>query len=93
MKLTVALPLPPDGAANEIQLTSGDAFHEQSLAVAIATEALPPSEPMFWDDGVTSNRHGARCETRTLLSLMTMSASRAAALSFGATRNERVPLP
>src|SRR5262245_47956122 len=85
---TVPLPLPLTGDARLIQLTSVVAFQLQSVVVATLTLPLPPSLPTDWLDGVTSYRHAARCDTCTrLLSLMTMSPSRAAPASFAATRN------
>ena len=86
-------PEPLSGPAKEIQLTSADAVHPHSLAAAIVTPPLPPLAGIVCAAGLRSKRHGARCETRTVLSLTAMTASRVADPSLGATRNETVPLP
>ena len=93
LKLTEPSPEPLSGPAKEIQFTSADAVHPHSLAAAILMPPLPPLAAMLWEAGLRSKRHGARCETRTVLSLTVMTPSRVADPSLGAARNDTVPLP
>ena len=93
LKLIVPPPEPLSGAAKEIQLTSVDAVHPHSLAAAIVTPPLPPLAGMLCEAGLRSKRHGARCDTRTVLSLTVMTPSRVADPSLGAARKDTVPLP
>jgi hypothetical protein len=93
LKLIVPPPEPLSGAAKEIQFTSVDAVHPHSLAAAIVTPPLPPLAGMLCEAGLRSKRHGARCDTRTVLSLTVMTPSRVADPSLGAARKDTVPLP
>ena len=93
VKLIEPPPEPLSDPAKEIQFTSADAVHPHSLGAAILTSPPPPLAGMLRDAGVRSNRHGARWETRTVLSLTAMTASRVADPSLGAARNDTVPLP
>ena len=90
---TVPAPL-PDRVANEIQLASVAMVHEQALTVDTATSRVPPLASMLRLPGRSSNRQGAACcETRTRLSLTTISPSRIEGRGLGATRNSTVLVP
>jgi hypothetical protein len=91
---TVPLPFP---LAPEVIVMNGAllvAAHVHPLGAPTATLLSPAAEPTVCSVGVSVNRHGAAsCMMRTRLSLMTISASRAAAPPFGATRKSTLPLP
>ena len=91
---TVSAPLPVARVANEIQLASVAMVHEQALTVDTATSRFPPLASMVRLSGRSSNRQGAACcETRTRLSLTTISPSRLDGRGLGATRNSTVLVP
>jgi len=77
-KLTEPLPDPLTGCVSEIQLTSVVTVHAHSAAVAIVTLPGPPSEPTLRVAGLMVMTQGARCDTRTFVSLTAISPSRAA---------------
>ena len=94
VRRTVAAPLPVTGVANEIQLAFVAMVHEQPLIVDTATSRVPPLASMERLSGPSSNRQGAACcETRTRLSLTTISPSRLEGSGLGATRNSTVLVP
>src|SRR5262245_45785066 len=93
VKPTVPFPLPVSGGVSVIQPTSVLAVHAQSLLTATVTLPDPALASMDWLAGATWYRQGARCETRTRLSLTAISPSRADDPSLGATRNSRSALP
>ena len=91
---TVSAPLPVARVVNEIQPASVEMVHEQALIVDTATSRVSPLASTVRLPGRSSNRQGAACcETRTRLSLTTISPSLIEGRGLGATRNSTVLVP
>ena len=93
MKPITAGPVPLAGGVIEIQLESVVAVHAQSASVVTLTVDAPPLVASVWLAGVSTYRHGARCDTRAGSLLMTMVPSRIDDPSLADTRKDTLPSP
>ena len=93
MKPITAGPVPLVGGVIESQLESVVAVHTHSASVATLTVDAPPLVATVWLAGVSTYRHGARCDTRACSLLMTILPSRIDDPSLAVTRNDTEPLP
>jgi hypothetical protein len=90
---TLPFPLRVTGVVNEIQSASAAAVHEQALGADTTISRVPPPASMVRKPGRSSNRQAACCDTRTRLSLTTISPSRTEGRGLGAARNSTEPVP